>query len=205
MALVTVIPGTFTTPGLPTLGILGFRDTFTRPEANTLGSTEGMPVRPWTRFSTSSGTSTWGTTGNGTAKALTTGAGGHYAVVDAGTMDGTLTVVLGPTVVGRAGIALRSVSGAEYMNLEWTAPSSPLPKLFERANGVSTTIGQSSISVAPGMVFAITLAGDTITVTQDGVTTITATSVGAAEGTLFGMFSFAADGTEWASLEFTPA
>lgn len=46
MTLQIVVPGTFTTPGLPELGIRGVVDTFSRGNLSTLGSTEN-PVRPW--------------------------------------------------------------------------------------------------------------------------------------------------------------
>lgn len=208
MALVTIIPGVFTTPGLPTLGIAGFADTFARPDADTLGSTEGISARPWEIVDLSTSSSAWGTTGNGTATMKTADFAGHYAVADAHAADGTLTAALArydDTDSGRFGLVARYGDTGNMVNLQWDSPSSPRPTLYEAVDGTWTTLGTSSLSIAEGMEFTITLDGSTVTVAQDGVTTITATASGTTGNTKCGMYAFAGSDAEWASITFAAA
>lgn len=108
MALVTVIPGIFTTPGLPTLGIKGFQDTFNRPDADTLGSTEGFPRRPWEVWG--NGTPVHGIVG-GEGYAHPEASGRVIAVVDSEASDGVLEVTMGVTApLAVAGVVFRAAA-----------------------------------------------------------------------------------------------
>lgn len=161
MALVTVIPGTFTNPGLPTLGIKGFTDTFTRVNNTSIGVTEGMPVRPWS-VSVQSGTSLHGIRNNEGYAARSTGSGHCVASVDAQASDGTFEVTLGsnPAAAQLAAafrvtnvdnwLALVDVQGTAY----W---------LRKMVNGSTATIYQvPDIIPAPGDNLRVELDGPSI-------------------------------------------
>lgn len=166
MALVTVIPGAFTTPGLPTLGIKGFADTFTRPDATTLGSTEGMPSRPW-RTWVQSGTAANGITNN-QAYAYRSDAAGHtLATVDAETPDGTLTVTMGTGAGATVGPAFR-VSDADnfYRLVNFQGVDYRLHKFV--AGSLTRLDSGLGVIPAPGDVINIELSGAAIRVTING-------------------------------------
>lgn len=208
MALVTITPRVFTAPGLPALDAHGFRDTFTRPDADTLGVTEGVSAKAWEVHSQSTGASTWGPTGNGTATMKTVTYAGHFAVADALTADGTLTAVLAtydPVEGNRFGLTVRFEDVDNFIELEWRSPTSSFPRLFERVNGVSTTLQTSDVALASTSRFDLVLDGSSVTVKQDGVATITSTLSGSGGATKHGMYAFSVSDFEWDSIEFTPA
>lgn len=162
MALVTVIPGTFTTPGLPTLGIRGFRDTFTRPNATTLGGTEGMPRRPWT---------TWTTTGefqagirDGDGYAANVGGAGHcVTTADALAADGTFEFTMGEYSAGQFGAVFRAASFGNYWR--FLSVDGVLYRLHKFVGNTGTTIQSlSGLVPAPGDRIRIELDGPSITV-----------------------------------------
>lgn len=158
MALVTVIPGTFTAPGLPTLGVKGFTDTFTRPDNTSIGITEGMPSRPWYAWVQSS-TATTGIVNNEAYAARADGSGHIVAAVEAESADGTLEATMGNTAAAaQCGVAFRSsdvVNGWRFVDVQGS-----YYRLSKYVAGTNTHYGQST-GITP-------TAGDRIKVVLDG-------------------------------------
>lgn len=188
MALVTVIPGTFTTPGLPTLGIKGFADTFTRPDATVLGSTEGMPTRPWENWS-STGSVLQGITGNAGYICSSSGAGHGLAGVDAATGDGTLEVTQGASATNaQNGPAFRITSITDYWRV--VNAQGVEYRLQKFVGGTVTTVSAASgVTPAPGDVIRVVLNGSSITVFINGTQRMQTTDAHNATATRHGFYN----------------
>lgn len=174
MALITVIPGTFTTPGLPSLGVLGFTDTFTRPDAASLGSTEGMPKRPWQVW-TQSGTSAHGVIGNA-GYAYRSDTNGHtVATADAMAADGALEVTQGAMgTAAQYGPVVRATDVNNYIRV--VNAQGAEYRLQKFVAGSLTLLGAATgVTPKPGDVVRIELAGASIKVFINGIQRITAT------------------------------
>lgn len=164
MALVTVIPGTFAAPGLPTLGIKGFTDTFTRPDAATLGSTEGLPSRAWQAWVTS-GTPASGITNNEAYLYRVEGASHALATVNAETPDGTLTVTMGTAATNaQFGPVFRAVDARNYWRL--VNAQGAEYRLQKFVGGTLTRLDSGfGVTPAQGDVIDIEMSGSAIRVT----------------------------------------
>lgn len=168
MALVTVIPGIFTTPGLPTLGLKGFSDAFTRPDAATLGVVEGFPRRPWAVW-VQSGTAIHGIAG-GEGYAYRDTPGHTLATVDAEAADGTLEVTMGTVAAGaQAGPLFRAVDDSNYIRLVHAQSSSEY-RLQKFEGGTLTRLDEGfAVAAAEGDRVRIILDGPSITVIVNDV------------------------------------
>lgn len=188
MALVTVIPGTFTTPNLPTLGIKGFTDTFTRVNNTSIGVTEGMPVRPWS-VSVQSGTSLHGIRNNEGYAARSTGSGHCVASVDAQASDGTFEVTLGANpAAAQVAAAFRVTTVDNWLgvvNVQGTAYW-----LRKMVAGTTSTIFQiPTIIPAPGDRIKVVLAGSSIAVYINDVLATTQTDTHNQAATRHGFYT----------------
>lgn len=188
MALVTVIPGTFTNPGLPTLGIKGFTDTFTRVNNTSIGVTEGMPVRPWS-VSVQSGTSLHGIRNNEGYAARSTGSGHCVASVDAQASDGIYEVTLGANpAAAQLAAAFRVTTVDNWLgvvNVQGTAYW-----LRKMVAGTTSTIFQiPTIIPAPGDRIKVVLAGSSIAVYINGVLATTQTDTHNQTATRHGFYT----------------
>lgn len=184
MALVTVIPGTFATPGLPTLGVLGFTDTFNRPDADTLGRTEGMPVLDWQIWASSEAE---GRIRGGEAEFGRLAGGPCIAVVDGKTSDGTVEATLGKIDGSQSGIAFRASGSGDYWSLRNVGPRY---RLYSVINSTATEVEASSVvTPAVGHKIRAVLSGDTITCYAEGVELFTHTSPEHADATHHGLYN----------------
>ena len=155
MVLQIVVPGTFTASGLPDLGLLGFEDTFNRPDAEVLGSTE-TPRRLWATNSTQP--TEGGVLGGEAYVRTTTTATQCVATADGRSADGVLECTLGNFGAGQAGVAFRVSSTTNAFRL--CSIDGAAYRLSRVASGVTTTLWQSS-GVTPTI-------GDVLKVTMDG-------------------------------------
>lgn len=188
MALVTVIPGIFTTPGLPTLGVRGFVDTFTRPDATSLGSTEGMPKRPWQVWVTS-GTPVQGVADNAGYIYRVEGASHTLATADAMASDGVLEVTQGAMGTGaQYGPVVRATDANNYIRV--VNAQGAEYRLQKFVAGSLTLLGAATgVTPKPGDVVRIELAGTSITVFINGIQRITATDAHNVAATRHGFYN----------------
>lgn len=200
MALVTVIPGTFTTPGLPTLGIKGFTDTFTRPDANTLGSTEGMPSKPWA--TDGYGTNVTGIQDN-EGFAYPESAGHMLATVDAEASDGTFNVTMGSApAAATVGPAFRATDlGNFYRFVNFQGVNYRLHKFVDTS---LTLLGAATVTPAPGDEIEIVLSGSSIRVSVNGVEHINVTDAHNEAATRHGFYNNV-EGSTFRDVKFTAA
>lgn len=161
MALVTVIPGIFTAPGLPTLGVNGFQDTFTRPDANILGSTEGMSSMPWVTWSYTG--TVQGISGNEAYVAGSDVNGHVVAAADGKSPDGTLDLTMGSfAATAQQGVVFRGDSIDNYWRFARNATA--YYRLSKFVGGANTHIEQTTdITPAPGDRLRVVLDGPSIT------------------------------------------
>lgn len=162
------IPGHFTAPNLPDLGLLGFTDTFTRPDAASLGATED-PARPWIIWPSA----TVGGVANYEGYAARSGSPGPTAATaDAGTGDGTISVTLGAIVENQSGVVFRASSLNDYYR--YTQVQGASWRLERVAGGTTTVIETvSAATPTPGAVMSVILDGDSIICQVNGSTVIT--------------------------------
>lgn len=100
MTLQIATPGTFTTPGLPNLGVVGFVDTFARADSTTtLGSTE-EPSRQWMLQPDDPASFTGGISGGAGYLKRTTSDGPACVVAESYAADGALDVTLSMVTAG---------------------------------------------------------------------------------------------------------
>lgn len=186
MALVTVIPGTFTTPGLPTLGVLGFTDTFERPDADTMGHTEGMPRLPW---------HVWGTTEavsrieGGEARFGRLSAGPCVAVADAKSADVTVEATLGQIDGSQSGVAFRVAAVGDFWSLRQVGSEYRLYVLT--ANTATLAASSATVTPAPGDVLRVITSGPSIECAVNGTTVISHSATEHADATYCGFYTSA--------------
>lgn len=199
-----VLPTRFNNPRLPRLP--GFSDSFDRPAANTLGSTDnGLP---WQIIDYPGTSSVWGTTGNGTAGMKSSPSSTHAAVVNAGAANGVLSARLAsfdPDLTGnRFGLALRTQDMDNCILLQTTLPNAPGWRLSRYVNGTAVGLSQSATPIAPGDEIEVILDGASITVFSNGAQILADEVSELATVTTHGMFAFSTSDAEWDSIEFTP-
>lgn len=160
MTLQIVIPGNFTAPGLPDLGLLGFEDTFTRGDADSLGYTE-IPRRRWLAWAQSLEAVT-GIINDAGYVTRSDGAGHAVASVDAGTADGTLEVTIGQKdATSQMGAAFRCASINDYWR--FACNGSSYYRLSKYVSGGNVHIAQTTdITPAPGDRLKVVLSGPSI-------------------------------------------
>lgn len=202
MAIVTVIPSTFTAPGLPTLGVLGFTDTFTRPDADELGHTEGMPRLPW---------KLWGNSDmearirNGEAEFARLTAGPCVAVADAKTPDVDIECTLGAINGSQSGVAFRAVSHAAYWSLRQVSGSHYALYLTESGNNNAVQTSNAVIPAA-GDRLRVVASGESIECFVNGQSIITHTSAQNADATHHGLYTSNGIGlNSWRDVKVTAA
>lgn len=178
------IPGNFTAPNLPELGLLGYTDTFTRPDAETLGSTED-PARPWIVWPSST---IAGVEANAAYAARTGTLGPTLATADAGTADGTVTVTLGAIVSNQIGVTFRASAFSDYYRFTEVNGSS---WRLEKITGGSTTVVENASGITPtvGDRMSVILDGPSITCQVNGVTVITTTDAHNQDVTRHGFYN----------------
>jgi len=164
MAIVTVIPGTFTAASLPTLGVLGFTDTFERPDADTLGYTEGMPRLPWKIWGSSEAE---GRIRSGAAEFARLAGGPCIAVADAKASDVTIECTLGAINGSQSGVAIRAASSSDYFSLRAVGSVYRLYRTV--ANSASQVLDSGVVAPAPGDVLRVVTAGQSIACYANGV------------------------------------
>ncbi|GAA1714376.1 hypothetical protein [Brachybacterium phenoliresistens] len=194
MTLVTVIPGSFTASGLPSLGVKGFADTFTRPDAASLGDTEGMPRRSWSVW-TQSGTFAHGVT-NGEGYAYRSDTAGHtLATVDAEAADGTLELTMGTRgASAQHGAVFRATDIGNYYRL--VDAQGAEYRLQRFIGGAVTLLGAAAgVTPAAGDVLRIVLDGPSIAVHINGVQRITASDTHNQVATRHGFYNNAQGST----------
>lgn len=204
MALVTVIPGTFTAPGLPTLGVKGFTDTFTRPDNTSLGLTEGMPSRPWSVWIQAS-TPVHGIANNSGYVARADGTGFAAATVDAQASNGTLEVTMGDMTSGvQMGAAFRGTSITEYWRFGCNGTS--YYRLSKYVGGANTHL-QSTTGITPaiGDVLKVVLNGPSITCYVNGAQVIQVTDTDHQGLTRHGFFNNSTAASTIRDVKFTAA
>lgn len=164
MALQIVIPGTFTAPGLPDLGMLGFVDTFSRGNSTTsMGYTE-TPRREWTYGPPGAGVVS-GIRAGQAYVARGTGVGFATATVDAEVADGALEGTIGTHVTtsgAQLGLAFRHTS----INDMWrfVKVQEAFYRLTKVAGGTTTNVADSEgITPAMGDRLRVVLNGPSIT------------------------------------------
>lgn len=159
MTLQIVVPGTFTTPGLPELGIRGVEDTFSRDNSESLGSTES-PVRPWVIDSAAA----VGGIVAGTAYLERTEVNGNaIALVESFTSDGyvEMTVVTFANIwQTNFGLAFRGDGLRNHWRLEWNY-GLDVWRVVVTVSGVAETA--ATLPDAPPLT-----AGDVLGVQMDG-------------------------------------
>lgn len=167
MTLQIVVPGTFTAPGLPDLGILGFTDTFARADSDALGGTE-KPKRPWLIWSAQPAVQAIVNQEAMVARSGNTGP--CAAVADARTADGTIEATLGFISGGQSGIVFRGASDGNYMRF---AQNGGLYRLYKMV-GNSATALEDSTGVVPavGHVLRVEFDGPQITCYVNGMQVI---------------------------------
>lgn len=189
MTLLFKIPGAFADPTLPVFGAedAWFTDTFTRPDANTLGSTEGATPRPWSVW-VQSGTHVAGVAG-GEGFAYRADAAGHtLATVDATTADGTLEITAGTLGAGATtGPAFRASSiGDFYRFVNFQGVDYRLHKF---AGGALTLLGTATVNPASGDKISIVLAGNSIKISVNGIQHISVSDAHNAAATRHGFYN----------------
>lgn len=184
MAIVTVIPGTFTAADLPTLGVLGFADTFERPDAEELGHTEGMPRLPWKLWAASEVT---GRIRDGAAEFARTTAGPAVAVADAKAADVTIECTLGAINGSQSGIAIRATSSADYWSLRAVGASVRLYRTV--ANSAGSVLESTAVAPAPGTVLRAVTSGQSIACYANGVHLFTHNSPDLMDATHHGLYT----------------
>lgn len=184
MAIVTVIPGTFTAAALPTLGVLGFTDTFERPDADTLGHTEGMPRLPWKIWASSEAE---GRIRSGAAEFARLAGGPAIAVVDAKASDATIECTLGATNGSQSGVAIRATSSADYWSLRAVGSAFRLYRTI--TNTASQVLDSTVVAPAPGTVLRVVTSGQSIACYADGTHLFTHDSTDLMEATHHGLYT----------------
>lgn len=190
MTLQIVIPGEFTAPGLPDLGVRGFSDTFTRPNATTLGNTE-KPKRPWSLWPQGETVEGGVTGGNGYVRSTTTNAR-RFAFADAKISDGSIEATIAGIDTAfssnQVGVAARA-SSERYAWLFY-AHSTTEFRLSSLINNTMTDV-QVVTAVTPkaGDVLRLTVDGDQITGYVNGVARASTTSSQLQTNTLFGVYA----------------
>lgn len=184
MTLQIVVPGTFTAPGLPDLGILGFTDTFARADSDALGGTE-KPKRPWLIWSAQPAVQAIVNQEAMVARSGT--AGPCAAVADARTADGTVEVTLGFISGGQSGIVFRGASDGNYMRF---AQNGGLYRLYKMVGNSATALGDTTgIVPAVGDVISVDFHGDQIDCYVNGAKRLTVTDSTHADATYCGFYN----------------
>lgn len=202
MALQIVIPGTFTTPGLPDLGKLGFSDTFSRPNADTLGYTE-EPRRPWGALPGSSPSVQ--VIRAGQAGIAQESGSGHCTVgADAGTPDGTLECTISTIGVASSqqGLMFR---GTSY-NSFWRFARNSIAQyeLRKHVDGAVTTLHVTTgITPSEGDVLRVVLDGPSISCFINGQHIHDASDDFNVDATIHGFYNNATTDNRFDNVSFT--
>lgn len=201
MTLVTIIPGTFTAPGLPTLGVLGFTDTFTRPDADTLGHTEGLPRLPWQVWGSSEAE---GRIRDGAAEFGRLEAGPCVAVANAKASDVTIECTLGVTNGSQSGVAIRATSFANHWSLRAVGSVYRLYRVVN--NSASQVLQSDAVAPAPGDVLRVVTSGQSITCYANDTLLFTHESEDLMDATHHGLYTSNNLGlNSWRDIKVTPA
>lgn len=192
-----VLPTRFNNPNLPVVDLPGFTDSFNRPAADNLGSTDDG--KPWLYSSGS-----WDVTQDGTAVGA---GGGELAYVDGMRSDGTLTAVVGKApsegADPRAGLAARIMDDSNYVFVANKSTGSSL-NLYMREAGSIVVSQDAGAPLVAGDALSLVLAGSLVTVLVNGVERHSEVIPTHATETRHGLYSHPACDVEWDSIEFTP-
>lgn len=193
-----ILDTAFNNSNLPIV-LLGFTDTFERPDAATLGITSGEG-KPWVKSGSDACTIV-----SGKAVLPATGAAGvEYVVTNL--PNGTLRGVLGAAGTRQGGLIARiSGGGSGGVRLVLRASGSNFVYVLqELVGGVATNIGASTGASADGDVIEMTLNGANVTVTVNGVVAIGPVATSVLTGNAHGLYIGApATGITWDEISFT--
>lgn len=184
MALNIVIPGQFSTPGLPKLGARGFVDTFTRADSTVLGRTE-RPRRVWT-FDSST-TECGIVDGQGYVRSTST-AGPRTALAESGISDGSVEMVISSISSGsisQFGLAFRGTSLTHYFRFH--AHSTDEYRLA-LVTGGATEVGTYSKTPEVGDRLRVDMSGESIRCYVNGTLAITHTESTNVNATMHGIY-----------------
>lgn len=194
-----VLPTRFNNPNLPVIQRPGFSDTFNRPPADSLGSTNDGKV--WDYF----GFVPWKIIAPGHASGL---ASSSHAVVDALTANGTLSTVIGKAAGAsadkRSGLVFRMLDRDNYL---YVCPNTSNVLTFYGRIGNVTAFSQAVTghTLATGDTLSVVMAGTQITIRRNGADIATRTVTELAGQTKHGFYGNASSDAEFDSIEFTPA
>ena len=201
MTLQIVIPGTFTAPGLPDLGTLGFSDTFSRPNSTQLGFTES-PRRPWVQLP---GTSYLESIAAGQAGISRATGAGHAAIgVDAGTADGALEATISTIGVTSAqqGLMFRGTDVNNFWRL--SRASVAHYELRKHVGGAVTTLHTTTgITPTEGDVLRVVLDGPSISCFINGQHIHDASDDFNVDATVHGFYNNATTDNRFDNISFT--
>lgn len=197
MTLQIATPGTFTTPGLPNLSVVGFSDTFGRGNSGSLGYTE-RPKRAWMLEPNDPASLTGGVvSGQGYIK-RTASAGPGYAMAESYAADCTISITLSTLATGwqrEFGLMFRYES-ANNMWRFYSRDGSEY-RLAKYVNG-STTIIWTSTGITPtsGDVLSAVLNGSSVAVSINGVQVHSLTDSHCATATVHGWYGNSIEDTD---------
>lgn len=193
-----ILNTTFNNPNLPVVPIPGFTDSFDRPAAASLGTTDDG--KEWSHF----GATPWNITSDGHAIGLQAA---PVAVVDSLATDGTLTARVGKAPSAgadqRGGIVLRALDDRSYIFVSNHNTGNSL-NLYVRDDGTSVISQMVGPPLATGDIISVTLSGEQLSIAVNGDTLYSETFTQYVGETRHGMYSHSACDMEWDWIEFTP-
>ena len=195
----------FNNPNLPITTFPGFVDTFDRPQAETLGTTDDE--KSWRTFSVEGNApGVWGTTGNGTATMITSGSRHHMAVVDGLASDGTLKTRFSHIDGNRrAGLAIRVLDEENFIAIAPADPVNRGVRIFKRVNDKQSLVTSSGPDLAVGDELEVRFSGPSISVFLNGTALFSDNVPELQDVTAHGFYAFASAVAEWDEIKFTPA
>lgn len=202
-----IVLNPFNNPNLPLIPTPGFVDYFNRPQANTLGVADSG--QPWHIINPGTTSSTWGTTGNGTAGMLNSTTQHHLAVLDGETINGTLTAQLDSLDTDapnrRVGLALSVASDDHYIGIAPTSASDHRIRVSQNSGSGAIPMDGYGPELQPGDELSATLNGLNVTVQVNGETVLDVQVHEEPTSSRHGLYAFyQAQGT-WEHITFNPA
>lgn len=195
----------FNNPSLPVRTVLGFIDSFDRPEESPLSVTSGE-AKPWVHSlatGLTSGVDAWGR-----AYFRRVAGGAAQAVVEANTADGTLESSLSALAPsGLFGLAFRWSEPQNYFNFAANMAGAGYYRLNKVAGNVTTALATSvGVKPAPGDRLSVVLAGSSIRCYVNDVQLFSVSDAHNVGATRHGLYNTDTTTTaRWEQISFTPA